>query len=159
MRIFFTRIVSGKSKGLNHLKKGGNMPYLSATNRNNGVSEFVVVSSPEVKKMIQKGNSIAFIRNGVGSIGYAVYKKENFIATSDISVGYNENLNKYTGTFITTVADRAREKYSFGYKRTPERLKKERLLLPVTDSGEIDWRFMEQYMKRIENAILSKQVK
>ncbi|UUR83918.1 restriction endonuclease subunit S [Clostridium perfringens] len=154
----FDTIVTGKSKGLNHLKKGGSVPYLSATNRNNGVSEFIVVDSPEVEKMIQKGNCIAFIRNGVGSIGYSIYKKEDFIATSDISVGYNKNLNKYVGTFITTVADRARDKYSFGYKRSPARLKKEILLLPVNEKDEIDWVFMEQYMKRIENIIITKQL-
>ena len=154
----FTNIVSGKSKGLNHLKKGGNIPYLSATNRNNGVSEFIVVDSPQVEKMIQDGNCIAFIRNGVGSIGYSIYKKEKFIATSDISVGYNKNLNKYTGTFITTIADRARAKYSFGYKRSPSRLKKEILLLPVKENDEIDWVFMEQYMKRIEKSIIQKQL-
>ena len=154
----FPIIVSGKSKGLNHLKKGGSIPYLSATNRNNGVSEFIIADTPEVEAMIQDGNCIAFIRNGVGSIGYSVYKRERFIATSDISVGYNENLNKYTGTFITTIADRARDKYSFGYKRSPQRLKKEILLLPVNEDEEIDWVFMEQYMKRIENKIIQKQI-
>lgn len=154
----FEKITSGKSKGLNHLKKGGNIPYLSATNRNNGVSEFITVDSLKVKSMIQKGNCIAFIRNGVGSIGYSVYKAEDFIATSDISVGYNKNLNKYTGTFITTIADRAREKYSHGYKRSPARLKKEILLLPIDDNGEIDWDFMESFMKRIENSIIKKQM-
>ncbi len=154
----FPIIISGKSKGLNHLKKGGNMPYLSATNRNNGVSEFIVIDSPEVEKMVQKGKCIAFIRNGVGSIGYSIYKEEDFIATSDISVGYNKNLNKYTGTFITTIADKVRNKYSFGYKRSPARLKKERLLLPVNENDEIDWIFMEQYMKRIENSIIEKQL-
>ena len=66
-------------------------------------------------------------------------------------------MNKYTGTYITTVADRVREKYSFGYKRSPARLKKEILILPIHENGEIDWDFMEQYMKRIENEVIKKQ--
>lgn len=142
---------SGKSKGLNHIKKKENgISYLGATNLNNGVLCFV---SPE-KNAIQKGNCIAFIRNGEGSMGYSVYKAEDFIATSDISVGRHPRLNKYTGTFITTVADRIRGKYNFGYKRSPARLSKEILTLPITDLGEPDWDFMENYMRYKESKVI-----
>ena len=41
-------------------------------------------------------------------MGYADYTAEDFIATSDMTIGYNYHLNKYTGTYITTVADRIR---------------------------------------------------
>ncbi len=101
--------------------------------------------------MVQKGNCIAFIRNGEGSMGYSVYKAEDFIATSDMTLGYNENLNKYIGTFITTVADRIRGKYNFGYKRSATRLAKEVLTLPVDENGNPYWEYMENYMRRIEN--------
>lgn len=101
--------------------------------------------------MIQKGNCIAFIRNGEGSMGYSVYKEEDFIATSDITVGYNKNLNKYNAMFITTVADRIRGKYNFGYKRSAQRLAKEILTLPITPEGTPDWQYMESYMRHIES--------
>jgi hypothetical protein len=101
--------------------------------------------------MMQKGNCIAFIRNGEGSMGYAVYKAEDFIATSDMTIGYNEHLNRYTGTFITTIADRVRGKYNFGYKRNAQRLSKEVLSLPSLPDGSIDWDFMEKYMREIES--------
>ncbi len=105
----------GKSKGLNHLtKKNTGINYLGATSLNNGVLCQVV----EDKQFVHKGNAIAFIRNGEGSMGYSVYKAESFIATSDISVGYNPKLNRFIGTFITTVADKVRGKYNFGYKRS-----------------------------------------
>lgn len=150
----FGSLVSGKSKGLNHLRKGGNIPYVCASNKNNAVSAFVYADTLEEKAMIQKGNCIAFIRNGVGSIGYSVYKEGDFIATSDVSLGYHPRLNRYNGTFITTMADLSRRKYSFGYKRSPFRLKKEQIKLPVNSVGEIDWDFMENYMKRMENKLI-----
>lgn len=50
---------------------------------------FVFVAN---KNLVQKGNCIAFIRNGEGSMGYSVYKVEDFIATSDMTLGYNEHL-------------------------------------------------------------------
>lgn len=138
---------TGKSKGLNHLEKTiDGVNYLGATNRNNGV--LCQVENDE--KMAQKGNCIAFIRNGEGSMGYAVYKAEDFIATSDITVGYADFLNRHIGLFITTVSDKIRGKYNFGYKRSDTRLKKEKILLPVDSEGNPDWVYMEQYAKNLE---------
>ena len=141
------------SKGLNYLEKNDKgISYLGATNRNNGVLEFV----KDDEKLKYKGNCIAFIRNGEGSMGYAVYKKEDFIATQDISVGYNDNLNLYTGTFITTIADRVRGKYNFGYKRNQIRLENEILHLPINENGEPHWKYMSQFMKNLEKENIEK---
>ena len=148
IRDIFPCMVVGKSKGLNHLKKNDSgISYLGATNQNNAVLSFV----DPVDSLIQKGNCIAFIRNGEGSMGYSVYKSEDFIATSDMTLAYSEYLNKYTGMFITTIADRIRGKYNFGYKRSATRLAKEVLSLPVTPEGFPDWDFMEQYMRKVES--------
>lgn len=104
------------SKGLNHLIKADRkgIPYVGATNRNNGVLDFVEKDS----KLQYEGNCIAFIRNGEGSMGYSIYKRESFIATQDISVGYNENLNEYSAKFITTIADRVRGNIHLDIKET-----------------------------------------
>ncbi len=146
----FPILIAGKSKGLNHLEQTNEngIPYLGATNRNNGVLCFVKKEGNE--KFIQQGNCIAFIRNGEGSMGYSVYKAEDFIATSDITLGYNNKINKYSGMFITTIADRVRGKYSFNYKRSDTRLKKEILSLPINSKGEPDYKYMEDYMKYLE---------
>ena len=139
---------SKPSKGLNHLEKCeiGGTNYVGATNRNNGVLDYVV----DNEKITYHGNAIAFIRNGEGAMGYSVYKAEDFIATQDVSVCYNENLNRYNGLFITTVADTIRGKYNFGYKRNQSRLNKEKLRLPVNSDGKPDWQFMENFIKQIE---------
>ena len=135
-----------KTKGLNSLEKKPNgISYVGATNRNNGVVEFI----EPVEDMIYEGNCIVFIKNGEGAMGYSVYKQENFIATQDVSVGYNDKLNKYNGLFITTLADRARGKYNFGYKRNINRLKNEILQLPMKKNKEVDWKYMEIYMKNL----------
>ena len=147
------RLEPGKAKGLNHLEQDERgIPYLGATNRNNAVLAFV----RPVEKLIQRGNCIAFIRNGEGSVGYSVYKQEDFIATSDITCGYADFLNKYVGLFITTVADKVRGKYNFNYKRSDTRLKKERLMLPVNDDGSPDFVFMESYVRAIEEKLLQR---
>ena len=148
LRDLFPVLVPGKSKGLNHLQRQQDgISYLGATNLNNGVLDFV----EPVPSMVQRGNCIAFIRNGEGSMGYAVYKAENFIATSDMTIGYSKHLNKYTGTYITTIADRIRGKYNFGYKRNAQRLAKEIITLPATPDGNPDWDYMEAYMCHLES--------
>lgn len=141
----------GKSKGLNHLKIGGTIPYLGAKYNNNGVLAFV----DSTNNVISKGNCISFIRNGEGSMGYSIYKKEDHIATSDITNGYNKYLNKYNGQFISTMSNLVRGKYNFGYKRSLTRLKKEQIKLPSINN-QPDYNFMEQYMKRKENKILDR---
>ncbi|MBR0256746.1 MAG: hypothetical protein IJQ58_03330, partial [Synergistaceae bacterium] len=73
------RLEPGRGKGANHLESNPEgISYLGATNRNNAVLDFV---KPE-EALVQEGNCIAFIRNGEGSMGYSVYKAEDFIATS-----------------------------------------------------------------------------
>lgn len=50
--------------------------------------------------------------------------------------------------------NRLSEKYSFNREINDERIKREKLLLPVTDTGEIDFQFMSSFMKQIETDIL-----
>ena len=126
--------------------KQGSFPYIGATNRNNGVLKFV----KPIKKMISKGNCIVFICDGEGSIGFSIYKKEDFIGSTTVKIGRNNKLNKYIGTFITTIADSARNKYNFGFKRNELHLKNEILMLPTTKKGDPDYIFMEFYMQKKE---------
>ena len=51
--------------------------------------------------------------------------------------------------------NRLSEKYSFNREINDERIKREKLLLPVTDAGDIDFQFMSSFMKQIETDILS----
>jgi len=138
-------IESGKCSNVSKLKMG-DIPYVGATNRNNGVLNFVENNT----NLISKGNCIVFICDGEGSVGYSIYKKENFIGSTTVKIGRNEKLNPYIGFFITSVADQVHSKYSFGFKRNTKRLKKEKILLPINTQGEIDYEYMEIYMYRLE---------
>jgi len=146
---------TGKGKGLNHLRLDNQgISYLGATNRNNGVMCFV----SREESMVQRGNGIAFIRNGEGSIGYSVYKTEAFVASSDLTIGYSDRLNRFNALFITTIADTVRGKYHFNYKRSDTRLSNESLLLPITSDGTPDWQFMEDYIREREQGLAQQYV-
>ncbi|MFI0427477.1 MAG: restriction endonuclease subunit S [Flavobacterium sp.] len=137
------KIENCKCSKVSGLQKGST-PYIGATNRNNGVMSFVKAD----KKLITKGNCIAFICDGEGSVGYSIYKSEDFIGSTTVKVGRNENLNKWNATFITTIADTVRSKYNFGFKRNETHLKNEILMLPANTKGEPDFEFMEAFMKQ-----------
>lgn len=139
------KIENCKCSKVSGLQKG-TTPYVGATNRNNGVMSFVKA----YKKLITKGNCLAFICDGEGSVGYSIYKSEDFIGSTTVKVGRNENLNKYNATFITTIADTVRSKYNFGFKRNETHLKNEILMLPANKNGEPDFEFMEAFMKQKE---------
>lgn len=145
----FDKFVSGKGKGLNHLEqvKHG-VSYISATNRNNGVSCFVKKDNNS-DKMLQEGNCIGFIKNGDGSAGFAIYKQEPFISTSDVIYGYAKWLNQFTGLFFVVAQDMIERKYSHGYKRNTQHLRGDRVMLPVDDNGSPDYAFMELYGKML----------
>ena len=142
---------AGKCAQSNRLQKMENgMPYIAATNRNNGVADFV----KPVEKLISRGNALAFVCDGEGSMGFSFYKFENSIATSNIIFGYSPEINRYTASFMSTVADKVRGKYSYNYKRRFLRLQNEKLMLPVNEDGEPDYIFMEKYMRQIEEKLL-----
>ena len=98
---------------------------------------------------MQDGNCIGFIKNGDGSAGYAIYKQESFISTSDVIFGYAKWLNPYTGLFFVATQDMIKHKYSHGYKRNAQHLKGDRVMLPVTSAGEPDYDFMESFGRKL----------
>ena len=72
-------IVSGRCSNASELEQDSEgVPYVGATNRNNGVMSFV----KPVDDLIMNGNCIAFVKQGEGSVGYSMYKQENFIAAT-----------------------------------------------------------------------------
>ena len=45
-------------------------------------------------------------------------------------------------------------KFEYGYKFNEKRMKRQKILLPVTDEDSPDWQFMEEYMRRKEILLL-----
>lgn len=154
--VMFNKLIPGKSKGLNHLKQAETgINYIGATNRDNGV--LCIVEDDETSsKMVQDGNCIGFIKNGDGSAGYAIYKQEPFISTSDVIYGYADWLDEDTGLFFVVAQDMIEAKYCHGYKRNKQHLRGDKVMLPVTDSGEPDYEYMAEYTKQTREKLLSR---
>ncbi len=143
------------------LDEGDECFYVGAKKDDNGV----MIHCCKDESLITKGNCIIFICNGQGSVGYANYMDVDFIGTTDIVAGYNDNLNPNIGLFLATVYSQERPKYSFG-RKWKTKLADTVVNLPIqynsngspfiddtkkySDDGYVpDWNFMEEYIKTL----------
>ena len=129
----------------------GEIPYIGATNRNNGVIRFVEKND----KTEKKGNCIVFISQGDGSAGYSIYRESIGIYAGTVICAYKRELNMQKGLFISSSSDMSESKYSHGYPRNEKRLRRDIVMLPVSETGEPDYDFMENYIHELEQEKLS----
>lgn len=153
----FETIKPGKISQANQFEKvsSGGVNYVAATNRNNGVL-YQLEPSEDLKKKVQAGNCIGFIKDGDGSAGYAIYKHEPFASTVNVIYGYADWLNCENGLFFVAAQDMIEDKYSHGYKRNLQHLRGDKVMLPVTDSGEPDYEYMAKYTRQKRETMLNK---
>ena len=139
----FPRLEVGKAHD-GMLEDGNDCLYLGAKKDDNCVMRRCA-RNPD---LVQSGNCIVFICNGEGSVGYANYMDREFIATTDLVMGYSEWLNKYNGLFIVTILDRERPKYSFG-RKWKTHLRDTVIRLPQSPDGKPDWGEMERRIRAL----------
>lgn len=126
------------------LEDGKDIAYIGAKKSDNGIMKYVQLK----EDLVTKGNCMVFIGDGQGSVGYSLYQPNDFIGSTTLFAGYNENLNKYNAMFLIAVLDQERYRYSYGRKYKPSDTK---LKLPAIKNAqgeyEPDWQWMEDYIK------------
>ena len=120
-------------------------PYITTKATNNGVDGFY-------KFKTENRNVIVF---DSATNGYLSYQGYDFSASDHVEIMKPRNfvLNKYIALFIiTTINKSINGKFSYGFKLSQSRMKKQKILLPTKkdDENTPDWLFMEQYIKEIE---------
>lgn len=118
----------------------GNTPYITATAQNNGIGYFV----DNINNTLEE-NAISVNRNG--SVGYAFYHDYKALYGNDTRQLVPRHKNKYISLFLTNVITKQKEKYGYGYKMGTGRLKRQKILLPVNGSGDLDSDYIEKYMQ------------
>ena len=122
----------------------GDCPLIQETNNNNGFDRMVVPTK------VIKGNSITV------SINYAqnvFYQADDFCASVNIAVLRNNHLNRYNSQFVCSVLRNAHQKFDYTSKISKELLNKEMIMLPVDKTGQPDWAYMEEYMRKMEERV------
>ncbi len=126
----------------------GNIPYISATSQNNGITDYVNNENNTLER-----NCISI--NRTGSVGYSFYHPYQALFSNNCRKLILKNKNKYISLFIVNQIKHQKEKYSYGYIMGTNRLKEQKITLPVTNKGEIDYEYMEQYMINLEINLLN----
>ena len=139
----FTKIQRGK-----RLTKGnqveGDAPYISSTATNNGVDNFI---SNEDK--VRKFDNCLTLANS-GSVGSCFYQQYEFVASDHVTALQNKDFSKGVYLFLSSVIKRLEEKYSFNREINDARISRETVILPVDTTGNPNWQYMEDYVKRLE---------
>lgn len=142
----------------------GETPYISASNENNGISQYINIQ-PEFL-----GNCIV-----TGKVGCtAFYQEKPFCATSDVNILVPKNfeLNEKIGLFIVTIINKG-ENYKWGYGRQCRVGDSKEIIikLPIKMNGDVpiidndkkysqngyipDFEFMNDYMSSLHHKKLT----
>lgn len=121
------------------------VPYITRTELLNGIAKFVS------KENLYFGKD----SGGCITIGLdtqtAYWQMSDFITGQNIQILRSNLVNLYSGLFLTVVLKKQmKAKFNWGGNgATLGRLKKLKIMLPVTDTGEPDYQFMEDYIKEL----------
>lgn len=126
----------------------GNIPFIGATDSNNGITNFVS------NKNASFDNNVLGI-NYNGSVCEAFYHPYKCIFSDDVK---RLHLKNYRNTenlllFFSSIIKKQKEKYRYAYKFNTERMRKQYIMLPVDDKGNPDYEYMEYYT---QNKMLAK---
>jgi type I restriction-modification system DNA methylase subunit len=145
--------------------KNGELPFIGATDSNNGITMFTDIETvdltsktgdgknTDLKNKLYNGNCITVSNNG--SVGYAFYQAQHFTCTHDVNPLYlkNHELNVYIAIFLCTLIEKEKYRWAYGRKWRPKRMPSSLIKLPIRkdDNEEIipDWDFMESFIKTL----------
>ena len=128
-----------------NLIENGFIPRITCSATNNALDDFYQ------NKATEKGGVLTV---DSATIGYVSYQSHDFIATDHVEKITNKDnsyISRFIGLFEKQCIDKATiSKYGYGYKFAQERIKNQKILLPVLENGEPDFDFMENYIHELE---------
>lgn len=137
-------LVRGRENNMAMLEDG-DIPLISAKANNNGLKGFV--HSP--KKVIA-GQCITLNNDGDGGAGFAYYQPANMALDTHVTALMPRfDMSMFTMLFIAECISGLHGFFGHGLSISNPRAKRIRIMLPVTDFGEPDYEYMEQYTKNM----------
>jgi hypothetical protein len=132
----------------------GDIPFIGATDSNNGITEFIANKNSSLDK-----NVLGVNYNG--SVVYNFYHSYEAVFSDDVKrLSFKEiKGNMYSFLFVKALILQQKPKYEYGYKFNGEQMKRQKILLPVNLVGKPDYAFMESYMRQKEEKLLKQYEK
>ena len=137
----------------------GDIPYVTRTVSDNGY-----MGTCGNKDKVNKGNCIT-----IGAeTGVAFYQPNDFVAGNKVYRLSREGLNIKEYLFLASILNMQTKNYSYSNARIPEKIKVERILLPVIKSSDpgheytaedIDFDYIERYIRATEKSVIADVVR
>ena len=124
----------------------GLRPFVGASDSDNGVTAFV-----SNKNKSLDANVLGVNYNG--SVVENFYHPYEAIFSDDVKrLKWKDEIygNKYTYLFLKQMILSQKIKYAYGYKFNGERMKRQKVMLPVTETELPDYDYMKSYMQKQE---------
>ena len=121
----------------------GNIPYVSSTAANNGVDDYVEAShgTRVFGDCISLANS--------GSVGTAFYEPFEYAASDHVTALKRDGLSRYCYLFMIAAIEKQGSNFNFNREINDARVRKMQIMLPIDDTGEPDYEYMEQYARNM----------
>ena len=140
--------IDSTSSGIDRNKlinKKGQIPYLTRSEKDNGLDSFICEQSDKYKTDDANVITIGLDTQTV------FYQPNKFYTGQNVQVLKCEKLNKEIAQFLIPLIKRQMEKFNWGGNgATLTRLRRSKLLLPINQKDEPDFEFMETFIKRKE---------
>lgn len=124
----------------------GNIPFIGATDSNNGITNFVSNTNKSLDK-----NMLGVNYNG--SVVENFYHPYECIFSDDvkcISFKDDKGQNKYCYLFLKQMILQQKEKYRYAYKFNGDRMARQKIMMPVDEESKINYSTIENYMRAKE---------
>lgn len=128
----------------------GEINYVSSGAFNNGVANKLM---PLPNELLDRGGCIT-----VSPLdGSSFYQEEDFLGRggsgASISILYNSHLNRNNALFICSVIRSSANGFGYTDLLNGENLKSLTIKLPMDKTGQPDWAYMEEYMRKMEERV------
>ncbi|MGL5383491.1 MAG: restriction endonuclease subunit S [Culicoidibacterales bacterium] len=129
----------------------GRIPFIGAVDNSNGTTGFVGNKNSSLDK-----NVLGVNYNGAPCIAF--YHPYECVFTDDVKRLHLKDIEDDANTllFFKTIVMQQRSKYSYGYKFKEKRMLRQKIVVPVTDTGEADYDYMSSYVEQKREEKLSK---
>lgn len=131
----------------------GDTPYITSGTANNGIGYFVGNNNASKSR-----SAISVNRNG--AVGEAFYHPYEALYGNDCRrVSLRQSDSPETQHFVATCISKQKSAFSYSRKLGTARLKRLRVMLPITDVGIPDYDYMAQYASKTKEAMLARYKK
>lgn len=139
-------ITRGNAKSIRD-KSSWEIVLVSAIDNNNWFYQMVQHENEKVY------SNVLTVNNNWNGVCLSYYHEYKFMASSDVSIllPKNNSLKKReVGLFISCLIKKQKSKFNYWYKMNNIRMEKQKILIPVDDLWNPDYKFMEDFIKERE---------